>query len=85
MIMQRPDHDNDEYFAVSPAPGDTFDALKESASVPGFLYRGVPQNLGRRTFRIDAADTRTVQINRPAWELSRRLQRESNYAELFFG
>ncbi len=85
MIMQCPNHDDDWSFEVSPVPGDTFEAFTDSTPVPGFLYRGVPQNLCHRTLRIDSADTRIMQINRPAWELSRRLQRESSYVELFFG
>lgn len=84
MIMQRPDQDDDSFF-ISDSPVGGAQVFPERAVIPGLLYRGVPQDPGRRLIRIDSVSMHVSLFNGPAWLQSRRVQRECSLSELFFG
>lgn len=86
MIMQRPDsdNDNDDTFDLFPAPPESADCVA-LAFEPGFLYRGVPQDVRRRSLRIDTVRSEGAALTGPTWILARRSQRGANLSELFFG
>ena len=88
MIMQCPDY-NDDDFEFFPAPADSEGLLATSLDLPGFLYRGVPQDAHRRTLRLDAPGVQATEtpatIPRPRWQTVRQVTREFNMSELFFG
>ena len=83
MIMQCPDYDDND-FEYSPSPVDS-DGLKAAPlDLPGFLYRGVPQDHRCRTLRIDATGVH-ANIPGPRWLAVRHESGEFNVSELFFG
>lgn len=84
MIMQRPDGDDDSFF-LSNAPSDGAQGLLADATMPGLLYRGVPQDHSRRLIRIDSVSKYVSLFKGPAWLQSRRAQRECSMSELYFG
>lgn len=93
MIMQCPDY-NDDDFEFSTAPVGSNELSPVPLDLPGFLYRGVPQDHRRRTLRMDAirlpatgphaAGTHPT-IPGPRWLETRHVTRECDVAELFFG
>lgn len=83
MIMQRIEH-GDDFFEPLPGFIDTGSETLDSMDVPGFMYRGVPQNPERRTLRVDVIPTSVVQLSGPSWIMAQR-QREMSLTELHFG
>ena len=84
MIMQRPDSDDDSFF-LTDSPVDGVQFSMDAGVVPGLLYRGVPQDQGRRLIRIDSINRHASLLNGPASLQSRRTQREFSMSELYFG
>lgn len=88
MIMQCSDY-NDDDFEFSPAPVDSNVLRTAPLDLPGFLYRGVPQDHRCRTLRIDATGVHATgthaNIRGPRWLAVRDVSREFNVSELFFG
>ncbi len=85
MIMQRIDSDDDNQRVPVHGSGNPEIDGTTIGTVPGFMYRCVPQDKQRLILRMDTRRNIGEEATRPAFLSACRIPREASRGELFLG
>ena len=85
MIMKRIDTENGQPSLPAPKPKSTLSEVTGNSLVPGLMYRGVPQDRRRLSFRIDPVGKIGNPAAGPSRVPTRRSHRELHVTQLYFG